>query len=490
VTLLARTEPDLEAVLRFLAETIGLSLTPARREHAQGGIARAMERSGARDVAAYLERLRRGDALLDDLITEVTVGETYFFRDPAQFEAIRSEILPDFARRRPADRPFRAWSAGCASGEEPYSLAIVLGEAGLAGHAHLLGTDVSRPALARAREARYGRWSLRGVDEKLIGRFFAPDGTRLRLDERLRRAVEFRFLNLALDAYPSAATGTWGMDLILCRNVLIYLGAEAVDRIARALHASLSEGGWLVTGPSDPPLDKAAPFEAIVLDGGVVYRRRGGPARIHPVAPAVFQPPPPWTTGPAPAPPSEPPPRAVTLAPEPPAARPSPPDPLAAARAAFSSGSYERALRIAGEADGPEAACLRVRAHANLRGAGPASAEAAVEAMRHPLSPEVQFLHALLLSDVGDHAEAERAVRRTLYLDRTLAVAHFLLGSILRKAGDRVGAGRAFRNARNLAAAHPARTPLPLSEGEHAERLVAAAASELALLDESGKVTP
>lgn len=492
MNLAARTPPALDGVLRFLAEHTGLALSPTRREHAESGIRRAMDRAGMTDPSPYLDSLARDEALLDDLIAEITVGETYFFRETGHFDAIRDDVLPDLLRHRAPDRPLRAWSAGCASGEEPYSIAMVLEEAGVTGPAHLIGTDISRAALARAREARYGRWSLRGVDPERVNRFFTPEGDRWRLHERVRRSVEFRFLNLALDAYPSATTGTWGMDLVLCRNVLIYLDAATVTRIARGLHASLAEGGWLVTGPSDPSLSDAAPFETVVLKGGVLYRKPGGTARVQP----AFAPLP----GPAPIPDPlrawETPPR---LRPEvrsggphatPPGAAPAL-DPVVAATEALAAGRYEDVLRIAGGArDLAEVAGLRLRALANLRGAAAACVEAGAEALRLPLSAEVQFLHAVLLADSGRPADAERAARRALYLDRSLAVAHFLLGSILRRGGDLPAARRAFRNARDLAALLPADAPLPLGEGEHAGRLVAAASSEIALLGEGGEAPP
>ena len=164
-------------------------------------------------------------------MAEITIGETYFFRDSAQFALLRDRVLPDLfspARLRAHDAPIRIWSAGCASGEEPYSLAILLHQLGWSSRAQVFGTDVSRPLLRQARQAQYSRWSLRGVPEEIVATYFKRSGDRFVLLPAIARAVEFRYLNLADAGYPSPQSGVWGMDLILCRNVLIYFAADRV----------------------------------------------------------------------------------------------------------------------------------------------------------------------------------------------------------------------------------------------------------------------
>src|SRR5262245_45732121 len=150
-----------EAVAQLVGRRTGLALT-GRRDSAEQGIRRALARARTADLDRYLERLAAEDALLDDLVGELTVGETYFFREPAQFQFLRREALPALKRRAEQGHVVRVWSAGCASGEEAYSLAILLEEAGLGEQVSLLATDISRAALARARQAVYGTWSLRG----------------------------------------------------------------------------------------------------------------------------------------------------------------------------------------------------------------------------------------------------------------------------------------------------------------------------------------
>jgi len=183
------------AVAQFVTAQTGLSFASTDRTGAEAGIRRAMARAEVADVSRYAELLEAGRIPIDDLVTELTVGETYFFREPAHFEFIQREIFAEVLERRGAGHVLRMWSAGCATGEEPYSLAIVLEEAGLAGR--VIASDISRTALQRAREATYRAWSLRGLDAERIHRWFRPAGDRWRLDPRFVSAVAFHCHNLA-----------------------------------------------------------------------------------------------------------------------------------------------------------------------------------------------------------------------------------------------------------------------------------------------------
>lgn len=438
------THPGFAAVASLLGKRIGLSFPPQRRAAAEQGIRRAMSRAGVTDPDRYRTLLETSAAPLDDLVTELTIGETYFFREPAQFEHIRRQVLPDVRSRRGPGHTVRAWSAACASGEEAYSLAIVLAEEGLAARSYVLATDVSRAALAKARRAVYGDWSLRGPGASAAARYLRRRGNLHALDDRIRRAVTFEYLNLALDAYPSFTTGAWGMDLILCRNVLIYFERDAVRAVARRLYETLAPGGWLLTASSDPLLADDLPFETVVTNAGVCYRRPA-PA-LSTVAPGLSIPVPPPV---------------VTAADEAGAAAERSPDPAASLR--------------------------RVQSLANVE---PAEAERACAAAiaTQPLAAELHHLHAVLLLELGRDEEAVAAARRVVYLDRSLAVGHFTLGTVLRRRGDLAGARRAYRNAHDLCAARPADEAVPLADGECAGRFAEAAAAQLAMLPPEGQL--
>jgi chemotaxis protein methyltransferase CheR len=171
------------------------------------------------------------------------------------------------------------------------------------------------------------------------------------------------------------------------------------------------------------------------------------------------------------------------------ATTPSASDPLADAREAFTAGHYERVLALTHEAHDAAGAVLHLRAVANAHGSEEAARRAQQTIQRHPLSAELHLVHAVLLLDLKRHTDAERALKRVLYLDRSLAIASYLLGATLRDQGRPEEARRAYRNARDLARARPPDDELPLADGERAGAIVAIAEAEIALLDASRRVS-
>jgi chemotaxis protein methyltransferase CheR len=476
------------SVLQALAASIrnhaGLSFVPSRYDELERRTRRAMAKAGVTSVHDYTDGLRSGRLSFDDWVAELTVGETYFLREPGHFEFIRRHILPGLLALHGMGHVFRVWSAGCASGEEAYSLAILFEEQRLGRRLHLVGTDVSRAALAKARRGIYGAWSMRGAADGFVDQYFVRrDHQQFELAERFRQQVTFEYLNLALDGYPSFFTGVWGNDLILCRNVMIYFERETTRMVARRLFESLADGGWLMTGPSDPPLGDYAPYETVLTESGVFYRRgRSRTAVAVPVASTAL------AASAAPdavedAAPRAPP--AVSLADRP--CGKTEPRPAAdffeLATAAFAAGDYDRAIELACSiVDHAGAAALEVRATANLLGARVAARFCAGALLRFPLSAELYALQTSLLLDVGDYDDAAKAARRLLYLDRSLIIAHLLLGSILGKCGDHAEAVRAFRRARDLAGSLPMDDVVPFADGEKAGRLADFARAQMQLL--------
>lgn len=488
----APSDPSFARIAAILERRTGLSFAPGREAVVEAGIRRAMQRAGILDPRRYLEVLEAssdpgpgapgerapGQAPLDDLADELTVGETYFFRHPEQIEILRTRILPELLRARSPGHFFRVWSAGCASGEEAYTLAIVLDDLGLGERSHILATDISRAALSRARRASYTSWSLRGVPEHMRRAWFTEEGKRLTLLPRYRKRVAFEHCNLALDTYPSLASGIWGLDLVFCRNVIIYFSRETIREVARRLHASLAPGGFLVMGASDAPLWDLAPFETIRTPAGIVYRRGDDRPAARPVSAAPEPPPPPR---PAPRDDRPSPPHAETglAAPSAPAAPPGARD-LADA---FSSGDFARAAALAGQlAHDPAACVIGVRAVAASRGAEAAEQACAEASARHPLSVELCLLRTLMLLELGRLDEATEAARRALYLDHRSPMAHFTAATVARRRDDLEAARRGYRNARKLAAALPPDAIVPMTEGERAARMAEAAAVQLALI--------
>lgn len=461
-----------DALLALVSARTGLTFPPSRRREAEASLRRAMRRAKLSTPAELLIRLSADSQELDVVVAELAVGETYFFRDSAQFDIVRQKVLPELRRVREPDAIFRFWSSGCATGEEAYSLAILLEQEGLADQSSILATDISRDALAKAEKAVYGAWSLRSDDGALAASYFHRKGERFALADHIRRRVRFERLNLVLDDYPSVTNGTAEMDLILCRNVLIYFDQDTVERIVRRLQECLAQGGWLILGPSDPIPPQCISVDPIVTPAGIVYRRRmadwSRPASTQrapgrdPVAAVVFS------------------------APDKVSSEPYEPirDLAGETHHAFAAGDYARVITLASKcvAD-PGIRILQIRSLANLGNLAEAEIIASSARRAHPLNAELHYLHGVLLFGLERLDEAAAAIRRALYLDSGLIVGHMILGAILARRNDVEGARRAYRNALDLSSARPPDEILPLSEGEQAGRLAEAARAQLSLLD-------
>ncbi|HET7603489.1 MAG TPA: CheR family methyltransferase [Gemmatimonadales bacterium] len=454
-----------EAILDGVGEWAGLALPADRRAGLTASIIRRLGAGGGLSTDARADSIIADEALLDQVMADLTVGESYFFRDPAQFHFIRDVVLPSLTQAHP-QAPIRVWSAGCATGEEAYSLAILLREAGLAGHSHVIGTDIVRYRLAHARRARYTRWSLRGTSEQMERAYFQRQGSRFELGSTLRRSVVFRYLNLADTRFAQPGSEMAGMDLILCRNVLIYFSPRAVARVARALLDCLSDAGWLLLGGADPPLGSLVECETVLTGSGIAYRRKRKRSR-H--AGIVAEP-------------------AVPLSRSQTYAVPEPP------RLAAPTSSLTRVPDDAPQAPAPAShevpapmpqALERVRMLADAGRFREAGLLCAAALERDPVCAELHYLHSLLLTDAGLFREAADAAARALYLDRALVPAHLALGCALIRIGEGERARRAFRNAEELLAAMSPSDEVPGSGGEAASRLAAFVRIQLQLIGDA-----
>ncbi|MBV9664952.1 MAG: protein-glutamate O-methyltransferase CheR [Actinobacteria bacterium] len=256
--------PDgtLAAAARLLARRVGLRLDPAIR----GRLSRcvAEEATAHRvDAADYVGRLDEDPALLQDLLNRVTVQETSFFRDPGQFAALRT-ILPEVTS------PLTIWSAGCANGQEPYSLAMTLAEAGVPAW-QIVATDLSTRALSRTRKARYAERELRGLDDGTRDRHLFRVGSEWQVTDALRTRVEARHHNLVAEP-PPFEPGT--CDVVFCRNVLIYFRQEDVVAFLERLALWMRPGAWLFLGYSESLWQVTDRFQLVRVGDSFVYRHR------------------------------------------------------------------------------------------------------------------------------------------------------------------------------------------------------------------------
>ncbi|HEU4328939.1 MAG TPA: protein-glutamate O-methyltransferase CheR [Roseiflexaceae bacterium] len=237
-----------QVVLRALKQRHGIDFGHYMPGSLLRRIALRMQRVGAQDYADYATYLASTSDECDLLLNTLLINHTAFFRDPDVWGALASHLAALIAER-PARAPLRIWSAGCSTGQEPYSLAMLLAELvgpeQVAASVTIYATDVDAEALQQVRQGRYDPWAVRMVPQPLLDRYFCWDGSHATVCEPLRRAVVPARHNLLTDAPLSQ------IDLLLCRNVLIYLTGATQERVAGQLCAGLAGGGLLVLGKTE-----------------------------------------------------------------------------------------------------------------------------------------------------------------------------------------------------------------------------------------------
>jgi chemotaxis protein methyltransferase CheR len=220
----------------------------------------------------FLQYDPRSDMEYDQIYDLVTTNETYFFREPAQLTAFIEEIIPDLLSRK-AMKKIRIWSAGCSSGEEPYSIAMLLTEAGWFEHAsfEIFASDINQQVLARARKGQYRENAFRATDAALRERYFTrePDNS-WRVKDEIRNRVQFGRLNL----YDEARVSLLGqLDLVFCRNVIIYFDDASKRVVVTNFYNRLVEGGYLLLGHSESLISLSTQFKLRHLKHDMVYQK-------------------------------------------------------------------------------------------------------------------------------------------------------------------------------------------------------------------------
>ncbi|MGR9053517.1 MAG: CheR family methyltransferase [Gammaproteobacteria bacterium] len=210
--------------------------------------------------------------------TAETGGETYFFRDHGQFDLLRLRLLPELIERRQKQKMLRLWSAGCASGEEAYSLAILIDmllPKRDDWEITIIASDINSAALEKAKTARYGPWSFRMVPTDIRNRYFKPINGEWILHDDIRGMVDFSHDDLINKAFPTGKLQK--MDLILCRNVFIYFDNDAVIGVAKKFVAALNENGYLMTAHAELLGLKLPAVQSRLFPEGVIYQRVSAP---------------------------------------------------------------------------------------------------------------------------------------------------------------------------------------------------------------------
>jgi chemotaxis protein methyltransferase CheR len=269
--------PDdiLRQLLELLNRRFGFQFRDSFWEMAKARLARRMREKDLDSLQDYYYRLlydSDSDTELDALFEILANNETYFFREDSQIWAFVEEILPERRAARPGAR-VRVWSAGCSTGEEPYSLAMAVLERHADGGdaVEIFGSDQSRRALERARQGIYSGFSFRSTPARYQERYFRScDGDRFQIVPEVRRLVQFGRCNLM---GPAGDLPLIKFDAIFCRNVLIYFDREARRQVIDLFYDRLADGGYLLLGHSESLLDLSDRFEFASLSNDVAYRR-------------------------------------------------------------------------------------------------------------------------------------------------------------------------------------------------------------------------
>lgn len=469
----ARSGPLPDALLSQLSDLLesqmGLHFSRERWRDMERGIAAASRESGCAETEAFIHGLLSAPLTrprIEHLASHLTVGETYFFRERESLDILEQQLLPELLRAR-SDRHLRIWSAGCCTGEEPYSVAMMVDR--LIPDAEkwnltILATDINPHALRKAARGVYGAWSFRNTPGWLKERYFTrrQDG-RFEIQPRIRRMVTLSYLNLAEDAYPSLVNGTTAMDVILCRNVLMYFAQDRARGVVNKLYRSLVDGGWLITSPAETSNLLGSVFTAVEFPGAFLYRKMAA-TRLR--ATAVEQQN--WSAeregaeSDAPAPPA-PLPASVNAA-----------GSISVPEAVLGAGgqpAMEHAVAGSPEPEGRDTPQRNARVCANEGRLAEAIAWCEQAIAVDKLNPAHHYLLAAICLERGERDTAERALGRALYLEPEFALAHFALGNLCLSAGRQREARRHFANALTVLHAYPPEAQLPESDGLSAGRL-------------------
>lgn len=434
--------PAFDELKAFIVSTTGHARLAERDDLLLEKIARRIALQRLPSLDSYLDLVKHGadgKAELDCLIAELTVGETSFFRHRDHFDALVAHVLPDCLKRNAAARQLRIWSAGCANGAEAYSIAVVvhalLGDRLGDWNVDIVGSDLNRAFLAEAEKGLYSAWTLREVpaEQRPIHFVRRDDGWLIR--EAYKRNVQFVYHNLVSGEFPCLHKNIFAFDIIMCRNVMIYLDAVNNRQLAQRLRTVLVEDGYLFTGPADfnPHLEETFALEKVA--GTLLYRSR--------VPPVPSRTPVPVSGGTAQRP------GAATSVGETSVPRKRVADPRGEnlRRVRSTASKCEGSRGAARPADAPQPSIETIIDLAN-KGDWVAAAHYCEAFLRaDSCNAPAQYYYALVQQYSGAADAAEQALKRAIYLDSRFALAHYQLG-LVRK--DTHGAAVCIRSFQNV----------------------------------------
>jgi chemotaxis protein methyltransferase CheR len=457
---------DVERFRRVIACRLGLQFGDAKLDFL-GEVLQRRSQSLNRSTDTYLENLKDdpSNSEIDALARELTVTETYFFRNSEQFQALAEVVLPDRIRAQGKAKSLRFLSAGCASGEEAYSIAMVVREAvpDPSWTVSIRAVDLHPDMLEKAKQAHYSPWALRGTSPAIVDRWFRPQGQTMILDPTLRDVVSFEHRNLARDDFELWQPAAY--DAIFCRNVIMYFSPEQARSLILRITSALAAGGYLFLGHAETLRGLSDEFHLCHTHGTFYYQQKIGTAarwpRFEPVLPtarrveAAALPAEDWVKeirdasnrvrGLVPVPPDV----------DPTSLRSTAPFDLTGVLDLLRQENYAEALACVEQlppesTQNPDILLLKATLLANS-----GALEAAADTCRRLLSVEelnagAHYLLALCFEHSGDHDRAAKHDRIAVHLDPGFAMPRLHLGLLARRAGRQASARRELTRALNL----------------------------------------
>lgn len=436
--------PKLPEIHERMAEILGLDFPRNRWGDLERGALAAAKELGMSEsldqLAVWLASGNFDAGQLDVLAKHLTVGETYFFREPQTLEVFRTHIIPEImAERFGKYQHINLWSAGCCTGEEPYTLAMLLKET-IPDFNHwkisILATDLNPAFLQKAREGVYRSWSFRETPKALQSRYFHKEGAAWKIDESVRQMVDFRQVNLADPHFLSQLYLHHDFDLIFCRNVLMYFSPSLIHQVGLRFYEALRPQGWFVTSPVELSDELFPQFSKVQFPKCIVYRKGVHklaqlPHHVPPVKPvgqkkntvksrqsvagrSVVQEPPVK--------------KAETL-------------PFEAAQHLYRKGQYADCVVLCrSEMDKPGNRHawqrLLARSYANLGRYEEALLLCRDVLKHHRLDTDIRCLMVTILTEQQESNEAVKLLNQVFYIDPDHLMAHLLMAGILRSRGN------------------------------------------------------
>lgn len=382
----------------------------------------------------YLNMLmncREDSPLLEQLISAITIGETYFFRDAHQMQLLREIALPSIikAKREKNNLSLRIWSAGCASGEEIYTVAIMLFELIpdiKKWNLRLFGSDISMTGLHKAMNGVYSEWSMRSIPTRYKEHYFLYKNNKYHLVPQIKDLVNFSYLNLHSDAFPSMLNNTNAQDLILCRNVLIYFDKNHIEELMKKLEASLTPDGFILLGASDPISLKKTNLVSYPHEG-VLLTHAKAKEEIKKIA-SLYKLPLPLTP------------------------KKNSENPEAFLTQLLEKNAWQEVLDAVNNYQGHAVNPVfllntKASALANLGQLESACKTCQESLSLDPVNPHTHFTLAMILLEQNHLAEAGTALRKVLFLDPQFVAGHFQLGLLLIRNEQKTEGIKSLKNA-------------------------------------------